>query len=123
MSSLVDELTLPYHYLHKLGNSDFLYYPWWFSAHPRLTTPSSTDNFYFHTNYDWIRNTTLPSDESIWSTMSVLSQKNLVYLLTTIAKAGNSTTHTLLGDFYTSGLDLALIKKSGLSPIRSLFTQ
>ncbi|ORX95034.1 zincin, partial [Basidiobolus meristosporus CBS 931.73] len=85
--------------------------------------PAASENFYFHANYDWIKNTTLPGDRSIWNTFSVLDQRNSDYLLTILEKTGNSTEHTLLGDYYASGLDLGLIKKSGLSPIKKLLKQ
>ncbi|KAK9718596.1 hypothetical protein K7432_005369, partial [Basidiobolus ranarum] len=38
--------------------------------------PAAAENFYFHANYDWIKNTTLPGDRSIWNTFSVLDQRN-----------------------------------------------
>ncbi|KAK9721793.1 hypothetical protein K7432_003153 [Basidiobolus ranarum] len=85
--------------------------------------PSAAENFYFHANYDWIKNTKLPNDQSIWNTFSSLNQANSEFLLTTLEKAGNSSTSSLLGDFYASGMNTRLIEKAGLAPIRGLLRQ
>ncbi|ORY04223.1 Neprilysin [Basidiobolus meristosporus CBS 931.73] len=85
--------------------------------------PSATEDFYFHANYDWIKSTKIPEDQSIWNTFSVLNQENSEFLLTTLEKAGNASTSTLLGDFYASGMNTRLIAKAGLAPIRGLLRQ
>ncbi|KAK9709730.1 hypothetical protein K7432_008829 [Basidiobolus ranarum] len=85
--------------------------------------PAANEDFYFHVNYDWIKNTTLPADQTIWNTFSTLNQANSEFLLTTLQKAGNSSAPSVLGDFYASGMDTSLIEKSGLNPIRALLRQ
>ncbi|ORX97115.1 metalloendopeptidase pepo [Basidiobolus meristosporus CBS 931.73] len=85
--------------------------------------PTAAEDFYFHVNYDWIKNTTLSPDESQRSTISVVSELNSEFLLTVLEKAGNSTESSLLGDFYASGMNITLIEQAGLEPIRTLLNQ
>ncbi|ORX91763.1 metalloendopeptidase pepo [Basidiobolus meristosporus CBS 931.73] len=85
--------------------------------------PAASEDFYFHVNYDWIKNITLPPDQSRWNTFSVVDERNSKFLLTLLEKAGNSTTPSLLGDFYASGMNTTLIEQSGLDPIKALLNQ
>ncbi|ORX91762.1 metallopeptidase PepO, peptidase [Basidiobolus meristosporus CBS 931.73] len=85
--------------------------------------PAASEDFYFHVNYDWIKNTTLPPDQTQSNAFTIVQERNKEYLLTLLEKAGNSTTPSLLGDFYASGMNTTLIEQSGLDPIKALLNQ
>ncbi len=82
------------------------------------------DNFFQYANGQWMKNTTIPADQSGWGSFYTLydeTQKNLKSLLETAA-ASNSQKGSLeqkLGDFYASGMDTVNIEKLAATPLKS----
>lgn len=81
------------------------------------------DNFFDYANGLWMKNTTIPADQTGWGSFYTLydeTQKNIKSILEEAGKA-NATKGSLeqkLGDFYASGMDTATIEKLGASPLR-----
>jgi putative endopeptidase len=80
-------------------------------------------DFFMYVNGEWIKNNPIPATESSWGSFNELRDKNRTLLhkildsvsaIKSVAKGSNAQ---LIGDFYASGMDSAVIEKGGISPL------
>lgn len=89
------------------------------------TTTRPQDNFFQYANGLWMKNTTIPADQSGWGSYYTLyddTQKNLKALLETAgaANAAKGSLEQKLGDYYASGMDTVIIEKLGAAPLKPM---
>ncbi|MBL0358451.1 MAG: M13 family metallopeptidase [Chitinophagaceae bacterium] len=87
------------------------------------STARPQDNFFQYANGQWMKNTTIPSDQSGWGSFYTLydeNQKHLKEILETAAATGaaKGNPEQKLGDYYTSGMDTLSIEKLGAKPLK-----
>ena len=81
------------------------------------------DDFFGYVNDAWIAEHPVPADKSSYTTFAVLSDKVDDDLHTLLEKAANASSGTtdrnisLIGQFYRSGMDTALIDRQGILPL------
>ncbi|MES2850414.1 MAG: M13 family metallopeptidase [Bacteroidota bacterium] len=81
------------------------------------------DNFFQYANGLWMKNTTIPADQSGWGSFYTLydeTQKNIKTILEAAgaANAAKGSLEQKLGDFYASGMDTLAIEKLGATPLK-----
>lgn len=85
------------------------------------------DDFYAYANGTWQKNNPIPSQYSTWGTFSILQervQKIIHQMLINAAKDKTATPGSIeqkVGDFYFSGMDIAMINKLGVTPLKPEF--
>lgn len=92
------------------------------------TTTRPQDNFFQYANGLWMKNTSIPSDQSGWGSFYTLydaTQKNLKEILEAAAAAGaaKGSLEQKLGDYYASGMDTIAIDKAGAEPLKPMLAK
>ncbi len=87
------------------------------------STVRPQDNFFGYVNGTWMKNTSIPSDQSGWGSFYTLydeNQKHIKEILENAAASGASkgSPEQKLGDYYASGMDTAAIEKLGAAPLK-----
>ena len=81
------------------------------------------NNFYQYANGNWVKNNPVPASKTRWGSFDELreeSSKRLQILLEDAAKnTGRDRKTQVIGDFYTSGMDSAVIEAKGYQPIKA----
>jgi len=86
------------------------------------TTVKPGDNFFEYVNGNWVKNTTIPDDQTGWGSFYVINEdnlKNLNIILQDAAKGNNpkGSNEQKVGDFYASGMDTNAIEIIGSKPL------
>lgn len=82
------------------------------------------DNFYQYADGGWLKNNPIPADKSRWGSFEELDEENTAQLHGIMEDAAADKTATpgsikqKIGDFYTSGMDTAIIEKDGINAIK-----
>ncbi len=85
------------------------------------------DDFFNYANGNWLKKNPIPSAYASWGVFYVLQEKNqklIRELLLSASKDKEAKPDSILqkiGDFYYSGMDEALINKTGLQPLQAEF--
>lgn len=88
------------------------------------TTVKATDNFFQYANGAWLKNATIPGDQTRWGSFDELGQRTLNDLHTLLDEAAANknaavgSKEKMAGDFYRSGMDSAAIEKAGIAPLK-----
>ena len=87
------------------------------------TSVSPGDNFYQYANGGWIKNNPLPEDKSRYGAFDELQENNNILVRNLIEKLSETkqatgSVATMIGNFYTTGMDTAKIEKQGLLPLK-----
>lgn len=80
-----------------------------------------TVNFFDYATGGWRAKNPIPNDESRWGSFNVLADNNIQQLRSILREAAitpQDQLETMLGAFYTSGLDTKSIDAVGLTPIK-----
>lgn len=85
-----------------------------------------TDDFFLFANEEWIKNNPVPASESRWGSFNELEEDNnkkLTEILDSFknAKAKVGSKEQLLGDFYSSYIDMDTRNQKGITPINNDF--
>jgi putative endopeptidase len=91
-------------------------------------TVKAGDNFFLYANGGWIKNTTIPDDQSGWGSFYTLYEDNLKNLHTILddaakAAAAKGSLEQKVGDFYASGMDTVAIEKVGAEPLKPMLAK
>lgn len=87
-------------------------------------TPACTD-FYAYANGTWLKNNPVPAAYSSWGTFAELDKRNADRLkaiakeAAATADAAKGSPEALVGAFYASAIDEAMIEKRGIAPIEA----
>jgi predicted metalloendopeptidase len=81
------------------------------------------DNFYDYTNGTWTRDTPIPADRSSYGSFAILAgqiDERVAGLIqeTAKSKAPTGSEAQMVGDYYSSFMDVAAIDAAGLTPLR-----
>jgi predicted metalloendopeptidase len=81
------------------------------------------DDFFHYANGTWLKNVTIPADQSRWGSFTELSERNVANLRTICERAsalptGATPIEKMVGDFYASGMDEAAINAAGIKPLQ-----
>ncbi|MBL7933750.1 MAG: M13 family metallopeptidase [Bacteroidia bacterium] len=92
------------------------------------TTVKPGDDFYLYANGNWIKNATIPDDQSGWGSFYTLYEENLQKLKGLLEEAAKSngqkgSVEQKLGDYYASGMDTAAIEKKGAEPLKPMLAK
>jgi putative endopeptidase len=87
------------------------------------STVKPGDNFFEFANGKWMKNTTIPADQSGWGSFYTLYDDNLKNLKTVIEEAARANgkqggLEQKVADYYASGMDTVAIEKLGTAPIK-----
>ncbi|MBA2378599.1 MAG: M13 family metallopeptidase [Blastocatellia bacterium] len=91
-------------------------------------TASPCGDFYQYVNGTWLKETELPASESRWGTFNILADRNNEILREVLEEA-SATKHRvgsdqqLIGDYYSSCMNLEAIERAGASPLDPTFRQ
>lgn len=80
------------------------------------------NDFFKYANGNWIKQNTIPSNETRWGSFNILKQENttrLLGLLNEVSKQSNpkGSLEQRVGDLFASGIDSVRIEKLGFTPI------
>ena len=86
------------------------------------------DNFYMYVNGKWIQNTSIPSTENAMSTWKMMDdhvEAEMHNIIDSVAKGGfkNGSLEQIVGDFFRSGMDTAMIEKLGYDPVKPVLSE
>lgn len=87
------------------------------------------DNFFMYANGTWIKNSTIPDDQSGWGSFYTLYDENLKKLRTILDEMAAKKDHKAgsaeqkVGDFYASGMDTVAIEKAGYDPLKPMLAK
>lgn len=89
------------------------------------TTVDPADDFYLYCNGSWLANNPVPSTHGRWGNFNVVDERNkeiLKQIMEDAAASGadKGTNSQLLGDYYTSILDMETRNSLGLEPIQKV---
>lgn len=92
------------------------------------STVKAGDNFYLYANGDWIKNSTIPDDQSGWGSFYTLYEENLQKLKGLLEEASKSngqkgSVEQKLGDYFASGMDTTAIEKKGAEPLKPMLAK
>jgi putative endopeptidase len=93
------------------------------------TTVQPGDNFFMYANGTWIKNASIPDDQSGWGSFYTLYEENMKKQRTILEEASAKTDHPKgsaaqkVGDFYASGMDTAAIEKAGYEPLKPMLAK
>lgn len=82
------------------------------------------EDFFRYANGHWQEATIIPAEEPVWGTGAEMRERNYAVLREILeeaaaAPAERGSIHQKVGDFYTSGMDVAAIESAGIEPLRS----
>ena len=85
---------------------------------------SPKEDFFMFANNNWIKNNPIPASESRWGSFNELEQSNNKKLTKILDEATKNigdkgSTNQLLGDYFTSFIDIETRNKLGFSPIKN----
>ena len=92
-------------------------------------TVDPCEDFYEFACGNWVKNTTIPADQSRWmrsfSEIQKRNEEDLKTILEGLAAAGAAKTpdEQKLGDYYTSCVDEAAIEKAGLGDVKAILAR
>ncbi|HQQ95212.1 MAG TPA: M13 family metallopeptidase [Bacteroidia bacterium] len=86
------------------------------------------DNFYLYANGNWVKNTSIPDDQSGWGSFYTLYEENLQKLKGILeesskAHASKGSLEQKVGDYYASGMDTTTIEKLGAEPLKPVLAE
>lgn len=90
------------------------------------TTVSPADNFFLYANGTWLKNTTIPGDQTRWGSFNELSEltlNNLDSIMHHVVNDKNATkgsNERIVADFYKSGMDTVKIEAAGITPMKPI---
>ncbi|MEM0272392.1 MAG: M13 family metallopeptidase, partial [Thermoprotei archaeon] len=85
-------------------------------------------DFYSYAVGRWLKSARIPDDKSVWGAFGELSEYNLALLGRILEESARDSAapagspKRLVGDFYTSGMDIERIERLGLTPIMDLLS-
>lgn len=90
------------------------------------TTIKPTEDFFMYANGEWIKNNSIPAEESAWGIGNLVIEENYKRLREISEKAAKEnaakgTTSQKIGDFWATALDSSKIEQSGLKPLQIWF--
>src|SRR5260221_787840 len=77
------------------------------------------DDFFQYANGTWLKNTTIPDDETGWGGFAEVRDRNLTVLHEILEEAATRP-GDLVGDLYASGMDEAGIERAGLASVADI---
>ena len=82
------------------------------------------DDFFLFCDGDWVKNNPVPSTESRWGSFNELDKANQIKLTEILDKAVSAndkkgTQNQILGDYYSSFMNMAIRNQKGISPIQA----
>jgi len=82
------------------------------------------DDFFLFCDGDWVKNNPVPSTESRWGSFNELDKANQIKLTEILDKAISAndkkgTQNQILGDYYSSFMNMAVRNQKGISPIQA----
>jgi predicted metalloendopeptidase len=86
-------------------------------------TVKTEDDFYHHVNGTWLKNNPIPADRSVWASYSEIDERNQTNLRTLCERVaaktdGAAPVEKMVGDFYASGMNEAVINALGAKPLQ-----
>ena len=84
------------------------------------------DDFFAYANGTWVKETTIPADQSGWGSFNILRDTGLSQLRTIIQDVADSSDDAKaakIGDYYNAYLNIDRVNELGLSPIADLLTE
>ncbi len=83
---------------------------------------SPCGDFYQYVNGTWLKETELPASEARWGTFNILADRNNEILREVLEEASSTkqrvgTDKQLIGDYYSSCMNLEAIERAGASPL------
>src|ERR1035437_968104 len=90
------------------------------------TTIKPTEDFFMYANGGWIKNNTIPAEESSWGIGNLVIEENYRRLREISEKAAKEnaakgSTSQKIGDFWATAMDSAKIEQTGLKPLQPWF--
>ncbi len=88
---------------------------------------SPTQNFFAYANGNWQKHHPIPAAYATWGMFHVLDEQNQIVIKKILETAAENSTHTTdptlqkVGDFYFSGMDIAAINATGITPLQPEF--
>src|SRR2546430_3541888 len=83
------------------------------------TTVRPGDDFFQYANGTWLKNATIPDDETGWGGFAEVRDRNLSVLHEILEEAAKRP-GDLVGDLYASGMDEAAIERAGLASVADI---
>ncbi|MCE2743658.1 MAG: M13 family metallopeptidase [Fluviicola sp.] len=82
------------------------------------------DDFFLYCDGDWVKNNPVPSTESRWGSFNELDKANQIKLTEILDKAVSAndkkgTQNQILGDYYSSFMNMTVRNQKGISPIQA----
>lgn len=93
------------------------------------TTVSPGENFFLYANGTWLKNTSIPGDQTRWGSFNLLienNQNDLRKLLDEVAAkkdASKGSAEQKIGDLYRSAMDTVAINKAGITPMNPVLAR
>jgi predicted metalloendopeptidase len=86
-------------------------------------TVKTEDDFYHHVNGTWLKNNPIPADRSVWASYSEIDERNQTNLRSLCERVaaktdGATPVEKMVGDFYASGMNEAVINALGAKPLQ-----
>jgi putative endopeptidase len=78
------------------------------------------DDFFDYANGTWIKNNPIPNDESMWGIANLVNEElynRKKNINESAAKNAKNGVEQMIGNFWLSGMDTALIEKEGIQPL------
>jgi len=89
------------------------------------TSVKPSVDFYEYADGTWLKTTTLPPDHPTTGSFDILQDNNEKILHAIVEKAASATNpgfiEKMVGDFYSSGMDVAAIDAAGVTPLKPDF--
>lgn len=84
------------------------------------------DNFFQFTMGRWIKNNSIPSNESSWGIWKLVNEETYIRLKSineeaAAKNAGSGSDWQKIGDYWSTGMDTNAIEKQGIAPLKSEF--
>lgn len=92
------------------------------------TTIKPGDDFFGYANGTWLKNVSIPDDQTGWGVFYIIYEnnlKNLRSILEEAAKANNpkGSLEQKVGDYYAAGMDTVAIEKAGADPLKPVLAK
>jgi putative endopeptidase len=92
------------------------------------TAVKPTDNFYEYANGAWLASNPVPASETRWGSFNILNdytQNAVKGILESTAKTSGKkgSSEQMVGDFYSSGMNIAKIEQLGITPVNPILAK